>query len=84
MIGRHGIDHQYAAPLADASRNYSRLERRHITVERPGEIQRRVALKRHALRLSGVSGVERRIPKVEWSYFRSDWTSLFLKKKDLF
>ena len=73
VIGCHGIDHQDATPLADAGRYDASLKRRHITVERPGEVQRRVALQGHTLGLSGIPSVQCRISKIERRNFRSDF-----------
>lgn len=71
-MSRDRIDHQDAAALTDAGRHHARLESGHVTMERPCEIQWRVAFESHALSLSGVAGVQRRIAKIERGYFGSD------------
>lgn len=57
MIGRDRIDDESTASLTDARSDHARLERRYVTVKRPGEIQRRVAFKRQALSLRRFAGV---------------------------
>lgn len=55
MAWRDGVDDEGATSLTDTSRHDARLECRHITVKRPGNIQRRIALCGDALGLSSVS-----------------------------
>lgn len=66
----HGVNHQNAAPLTHTGRRDARLERRHIALKRPGEVDGRVALERHALDLRSVAGVQRRVSEIERSYLR--------------
>lgn len=68
MARRHRVDDDHAAPLADARREDARsIERRAVAVERPREVERRVALEGEALRLHGVAGVQR-LAEVERRY----------------
>lgn len=72
MAGIDRVDHQGASARTDADRRNARLERR-VTVERPADVERCVAFQRHALRLSCITGVQRRITKVERNDLGSDW-----------
>lgn len=73
MARRHGVYHERATALTDAGRHDASLERIHVALERPGEVDGRVALQRYALNLRRVAGVQRRVAKIERSYFWRDF-----------
>jgi hypothetical protein len=72
VAGIDRVDHQDASARTGPRSRNARLERR-VTVERPADVERCVAFQRHALRLSCIAGVQRRIAKVERNDLGSDW-----------
>ena len=72
VAGIDRVDHQNASARTDPRSRNARLERR-VTVERPADVERCVAFERHALGLSCITGVQRRIAKIERNDLRGDW-----------